>query len=486
MTKSNLAKDSFMLIFVQGVTMCAGLIQAMVLSRTLTQFEYGTYSQGLLLVSVATAFVGLGLNNSINYFYNKTDNIEKKKMYTNTIFFLTFLTGTIGAVIIILSNRLIASYFKNPQLIYLIIFVAFRPLFANFICLYQTLYVSNQMTKVIAVRNLVVSVFQVSITTLVALFVQNIALIFILLCVLDLMQILVFSIYYEKKVWKINIFKFNFKMIKTIFTYSIPLATAMIIGTLLVNMDNLFIGKVMNTENLALYTNMSKELPFAFIGNSFTTVVTPIIIKLIHVGKKQDFIRIWSNYIQLGYLTTWTLCCGAIVCAPELLRFLYSEKYVAGLNVFIIYLIVEMFRFTYFGIILTAKGKTKVILLYSFITMLLNFLLNVILFHFMGIIGPAFASLISIATMNILQLFHSSIISGVSFLKIINIRRMAIVFIELISTGVFCEFLKSRLYIILNSSTFILAITYTIFVLIMLGLNFKKLKMITKQLNIEM
>lgn len=79
MKKSNLAKDSFILIFVQCITICAGLVQAMVLSYTLSQFDYGTYSQGLLVVSFATSFAGLGLNNAINYFYNKTDDIKKKE-----------------------------------------------------------------------------------------------------------------------------------------------------------------------------------------------------------------------------------------------------------------------------------------------------------------------------------------------------------------------------------------------------------------------
>ncbi|MDF1494092.1 oligosaccharide flippase family protein [Caproiciproducens sp. CPB-2] len=485
MKKNNLAKDSFILIFVQCVTMCGSLVQAMILSRTLTKFEYGTYSQGVLLVSVATAFVGLGLNNSINYFYNKTEDIEKKKIYTNTIFFLTFIFGLIGALIIILSNKLIADYFANSQLAHLIIYISFRPLFINIISLYQTLYVSNQMTKVIAIRNLMVSICQVAITTLVSLFVHNIALIFILLCILDLTQIFIFSTFYRKKVFEIKLFKFDFNIFRPILTYAVPLAAALMVGTLLINMDNLFIGKLMSTEDLALYTNMSKELPFSFIGGCLTTVITPVIIKLFNAGEKQTFFRIWSNYIQLGYLTTWTFCCGAIVCAPELLTFLYSEKYIDGINIFIIYIIVGMFRFTYFGMILTAKGRTKIILFYSLITMLLNLFLNIILFHFMGMIGSAIGTLISMATMNILQLIHGSVIAGVSFFKIINIRGMIIFLMKLVITGIICKFIKNGLYSVLVNSTCILVITYVTFVLILLGLNFKKLNIIVKQLNIE-
>lgn len=386
--------------------------------------------------------------------------------------------GTIGAIVIILSNNFIANYFNNPQLHNLIIYVAFRPLFSNIIGLYQTLYISNQMTKAIAVRNLVISISQVAITTLVALFVQNIALIFILLCVLDLAQILVFSAYYNRKIFKINILKLDYRIIKQIFIYAIPLGIAILMGSILKDMDKLVIGKLMSTENLALYTNMSKPLPFSFIGASFTTVVTPVIIKLLNAGKKQKLTNIWSNYLQLGYLTTWMFCCGAIVCAPELLKFLYSDKYIDGLNVFIVFIIVEMFRFTYFGMILTALGKTRVILLYSLVTMIVNLALNVILYHFMGMIGTAVATLLSIAVIGIIQLIHSTSIIHISFFKVINAKRMLFYIIQLFINSVVCLLVKNVVYMFTSSKLIVIIVIYGLFVLLTLSINIKYIKKI--------
>lgn len=480
----NLAKNSFILIFVQCVTLCCSLIQTMVLSRTLTKYEYGTYSQGILIISLATTFVGFGANNAVNYFYNKTEDFADRKAYINTIFFLELVIGTLGALVIVLSGSLIANFFKNYQLSILVFSIALRPLFANIILMYQTLYISCQMAKEIAVRNLLVSLCQVTITSLVSLLSHNVMLIFMLLSFLDLLQILFFSGYFRKKVFAIHFFCFNAKLIRPIFSYAIPMALSLMLGTLLTNLDSLFIGKLMSTEELALYANMSKELPFSFIGSIFTTVITPTIINLLGSNQKKEFCRVWSNYIQLGYMTTWTLCFGAISCAPELLRFLYSSKYISGLNVFIVYILIQMFRFTYFGVVLTATGRTKTILVYTVFSLALNFVLNLVLFKIMGMTGCAIASLISIALVGCLQLYHSSKIVNIPLNIIINTKKIVLFLIQMFVFTVICLTVKGLINRFIQNDVLIIILVYGLFLSLFVAFNRKSLRQVIHNLDI--
>lgn len=465
--------------------MIAGIIQAMILSRALDRQGYGTYSQGLLIISLATTFVGLGLASAINYFYNKTEDVNEKQAYINTIFGITTILGIIGGFVIILSKNGIVDYFNNSALAGLIVYVAFRPLFANVIALYQPLYISNHMTKQIAIRNFLISLFQVIIIGSVSIFSQNIALIFLLLCFLDIVQILIFSLFFTKMHFQINPLKININDIKPIFDYTIPLAIALMMGTILTNMDQLVIAKLMSTEALALYSNVSRSLPFSFISGALTMVATPVIIKLLNSGKIAELEKVWSNYLEIGYRTTWTFCIGAIVCAPELLRFLYSDKYYDGLYIFIVYLCVEVFRFTYFGLILTAKGKTKIILLYSFLTLLLNLILNFVLYYLLGIIGPAFATLISIAVIGTVQLIHSSRLVELSLLNVLRIKQMHIFILQLIIIGLICFGFKLSFRHIVGNNFVILFVTYLLFVLITFGVTIKRIKYLVSQLNIS-
>lgn len=180
----------------------------------------------------------------------------------------------------------------------------------------------------------------------------------------------------------------------------------MSVGTISANIDKLMVGGLMSVEDYALYSNVSKELPFSFIAGSFTAVVTPFIVKYINNGENSKFKELWSCYLEIGYRVTWPLCFAAFVFAPELIEVLYSGLYLSkeGVIVFRLYTIAAMFRFTYFGIVPTAMGRTDIIMKYSVFGCFLNLVLNYPMYYIMGMPGPAFATIISMAVPSIFKL----------------------------------------------------------------------------------
>lgn len=73
---------------------------------------------------------------------------------------------------------------------------------------------------------------------------------------------------------------------------------------------------------------------------------------------------------------------------------LYDEKYLEGLPVFVLYLVVDMIRFANVTTILSGAGKTKILMTISIITLICNSILNVLGYKMMGMIGPAFVTLL--------------------------------------------------------------------------------------------
>ena len=66
--RRSIGSDALKLTISKLITMAIALVNAMLLSRFRTLEEYGTYSQLLLIINLATTFFMLGLPNSINYF----------------------------------------------------------------------------------------------------------------------------------------------------------------------------------------------------------------------------------------------------------------------------------------------------------------------------------------------------------------------------------------------------------------------------------
>jgi len=122
-------------------------------------------------------------------------------------------------------------------------------------------------------------------------------------------------------------FCFNRELLIKVLKFSLPLGIATAMGTLRMEMDKLFIGFVMDTEKLALYTNAAKELPVTMISASFTAVLLPHIARLQKDNKTEEGVKLWNDVTVLSFIINSMIACGLFVFSKEAVLFLYSEKY---------------------------------------------------------------------------------------------------------------------------------------------------------------
>ena len=478
--KRGVATNSIILAFVQCLTMITGILQAMILSRKLTETEYGTYSQGMLIANFLIPFLLLGLANAVTYFTGKKD-IDKIQ-YVDTIITLVFILGLAGTAGILLFRNAIVSYFNNPQLMYILPMVSVLPLLLNVITVYQTLFIAENMASSVAIRNATVAVLQVLVVAVGVILLHDIRSIFVMIVLMDILQIFVFVKLFEYRKYKVKLHIIKKNIACEIFRYSLPLAFSVAIGTLSIYMDKLLIGRMMSVEDFALYTNMAKELPISFIVSSFTTVIMPAFVKMHSESRDDDIKRYWKSYLELGLSVTWILCGAAIFCSKDLLIFLYSEKYARGIGVFVVYLTVELCRFSYFGIILSTFGRTKLIMYSSCLSLLCNFILNIVFFHLFGIVGPAVASLLTIFMMELLQLFFSCKLLGCKIGDIFDFKVVFILVLEITAVGASILYISSKY---LNNVNNIIRLMCTgfVFILILGLLNMTRIKKLITEIN---
>ena len=152
--------NSIMLTFVQVITTLFGIIVTKLLSVNFSLQEYGTYSQALLLTTTVTSVSILGLTNATNYFYNRTKDKGLQHRYIATIFNIQYIVGITCSFILFFLRYELAAYLKNDDLIDIIPIVALTPFFTNLIAMFQTLFVSIGKARIIAIRNLIVSLIK--------------------------------------------------------------------------------------------------------------------------------------------------------------------------------------------------------------------------------------------------------------------------------------------------------------------------------------
>lgn len=401
--KTSIGGDAIKLTLSKMVALGISMINAMLLSRFRTLEEYGTYSQLLLVINLFTSLFMLGLPNSINYFLTRAEDRTEQKKFLSVYYTLSTVLSVVMGIMLIVTLPLIEAYFNNP---------AIRT-FAFFMAVYPWSYVISS-----SVENILI-VYRKSTFLMLYRIINSISLLGIIVLVqgigLDfrayMWLYLMVNVVYALAVYVIAArlcgglkLSLDKPLIMNIFKFSIPIGLASVVGTLNIEIDKLLIGFLMNTEQLAVYTNASKELPVTIIASSITAVLMPQLTIRLKRGDSKGAILLWKYATELSFMLICLISIGVFTFAEDVLVILYSDKYLSGVNVFRVYDLVLLLRCTYFGMILNSNGNTKPILYSSIATLVLNIVLNLILYRLMGMTGPAVATFISISLTAIYQL----------------------------------------------------------------------------------
>lgn len=477
------ASDSILLTFVRVITAVLGLLVTKLLSIHFSLHEYGTYSQAMLVVTTASSFSILGLTNAINYFYNSAETQEEKERYLGTIFSIEYCAGLLCAFLILLMHRPIIQYFKNDDLRNILMFVAWIPLFQNLILMLQVLFVSIGKAKLIAVRNFVVSLARLLIVIVACYVTQSIRTFFIILLILDILQVLYFMWAFSKFRRRISARKIDIKLLKPVFNFCIPMAVYVLTNEFTRDIDKYVVSFFSDSSTLAIYTNAAKLLPFDLITQSFITVLVPIITRQISAKAYKTAQNTFKSYLRLGYLLTWIIAFGVILNAKEAMLFLYDEKYLPGLSVFVIYLFVDMIKFANSPLILTAKGKSKTLMVCSICSLIGNFVLNVLLYQFFDMLGCAIATLLVTSGLVLVLLWIDAKEIETHLRYFFDWKEVGFILVQLIVIGGSILLLKQLIYRYSSNYFLNLVCSYIIFVSAMFLLNRKRIVGCLREIN---
>ena len=477
------AGDSMLLSFVKIVTAVFGLFTAKLLSTCFSLQEYGTYSQAMLVVSFASTVCMLGLSDATNYFYNSAGDELEKKETISTIFGLECAAGNLTALVICLFSGAIVRYFRNADLRPFLFLAAWMPVLENLAPMLQVLVISIGKARSVAVRNFVFSLCRLLFVLIASFVTGNIRTVFVLLLVFDIVQVIFFYQIFSRSSFPLSFSHFRKDLILPILRFSVLMAVFTLTGTLNRDVDKFVISYFTDTETLAIYANAAKLLPFDMVSYAFLTVLIPIITRMIRGDRREEALQCLRAYIRVGYLFTGILVTGALICAREMLLLLYDAKYLPGLSVFIVYLLVDLVQYANLSIVLTAKGKSGTLVIISASALALNCVLDVISYHLFGLLGPAVITLlVTIGTMFVFMLLSAREID-VPVGALFDGREIVLFLLQLVGLGLAARLFKGALLSVFSSYLPALFLTFGLFCAAMLLLNRKRIASVLTEIN---
>lgn len=413
----SLKKEASLLSISKMTNLLITMATSMLLSRFRSLEEYGTYSELSLVLNLLTTLCMLGIPNAINYFLPRAESADERRDFLQTFFSLNTFLSIIAGVVMVVSVPFLVWYFNNEGIYGFYYFAVLMPWAKITIQERGNLFVASNKSKTLIWHTIANSLALLAIILLTKLFDQNFHFYMILYVIVEL--IFAGCVYYQAyKIAGGLAFRINWNLCKNILVFSLPIGVSDMVSTISREVDKLMIGGFLDTEALAIYTNSAREIALTVISTSFIAVLMPKLSKLIKERKVNEAVQIWKSTTSFTYIFMCFGVAALVVFAPQVITILYSEKYLPGTGVFQIYSLILLWRTAYFGTMLSLHGETKKILYCSIASMLINVVLNYILYIVIGFCGPAWSTFISIGIVNMLQLKLSARITGIPVSKL--------------------------------------------------------------------
>ncbi len=414
------------------LTLLIGTVSSMLMARLRTKTDYGTYTALLMSIRTLSVFLMMGLPNAINYFLAKSDTQEEKQRFLSVYYtFSTILSVLIG-LSLFLALPWVVQFFGNPDLEHYAFFLLLCPWVYIISGSGATdhLLIAYRRTKTLAIMRVANSVALLGIIPLAELcssFLDKSA--FYIYVVLYLVAEGAFSlisyVFASRAAGGLRP-SLDWKKLREVLSFSLPIGLAASVSTLNGEIDKLFVGAMHDPASLAVYDYGSRSLPFYVIPVAITSVLTPLIVRMVKEKKSEEAVFLWGRVVEFSFGILFFAAGVLMVFAPQVVTILYSEKYIDCVPIFIIFRVALIMQVTYFGMILNALGRTKFIFLSSCCSLLANILLNSFFFFCtdLGFVGLALSTILSSLCMNLTQLLATCRLIHVPFSKIMPWKKL--------------------------------------------------------------
>lgn len=419
----SLIKDSVIMTFSKGIRAFVMLILTMLMSRVMMEDTYGTYRQIMLIVTLCTAIIPLGIPVTISYFYQNINAMQKSKLVNNTLIISSVLSISVICIINIFSFD-ISVLFNNSNLVdYLFILSLYIAIIIAFSYL-ENLYISSGHALILGIINIIFFIIYFIIIAIEIIFFNKLYTIILTMTILEVIK----SVYMLYKIYNLNKYEylFDISFMKKQMGYAMPLGLTVIIQTINLYTDNLFISSNFTPTEYAIYSTGATEVPFiSIITISLATVALPQMSKLYNTDHDfQGVLEVWSKTTKSAAAIIFPVFWILLFYNAGYIKFIFSEKYLATTPVFIVYLFRLLLSCTVFSNILIILKKQKVIVKNMLIGIMFNITMNFLLIKIFGMLGAAISSMLMHSLLVILQLYQISKFSNYKVSHLLPFREL--------------------------------------------------------------
>ena len=392
-----------------------------ILTYYLTAEEYGLLAVIQIFITFTIPFISVNIQSTLELEYYRL-NKKEFSLWVSSILIIPIVTTILISLLFILMES-----FVHKILDISLLWILFIPFIAAMQILPQTILSIYKISE----QPINYAKYQLSLTLI------NLIMTLILIVLFHLkwegrllaifLTYVVFSfigIYILVKS-KILIFKIEKSYIKKALKLGLPLILHVVSGALFMMSDRLFISYYLGNEAVGIYAVGAQVAMIAMIiQTSFNQAWVPFLFKNLKIGLKENKIKI----IKISYLSILFFILLPFIIElfnPIIFKLLINDKFIDSMKyVFWIalgYSLLGMYKVVTNYIFY--EKRVKILSAMTFISLLINLLLNYILIHKYGAIGVAYGTAITVGIFFIIAFIIANRVHKMPWLFFIKDRR---------------------------------------------------------------
>lgn len=392
---TSLSDRAGFLIVANLVKYAVGFVMPMVLVRLLSQSDYGSYQQMILIGTAAIGVLTLGLPTSIYYLYHHVGNRKIPALLVQTTLMLA-ASGLLATVVIFLASDQFSSMLNNPSMSGLLQIYALSLVFmiGSEHCLHFMI-AQNQYGRAVVFE--VAETFIRVLTLLIPLWLgYGFTGLIIGIVIYSAMRFIVRNAYLFRK-WTGNMVDaFQNTSVREQLAYSIPVALVSLAGLIGSTLNRGMLAATVTPAFYAIYAVGALEIPLDVIfQSSVANVLRASLPPLVRDGNLDEVVRVMREAVRK--LSTIVLPSFIFLLghSHQFIVLLFTTKYAESVTVFQIYLWLVPLHMLVLSPIPQVFGKPKLNFYIVLATTSLLLVLGYVLLKTVGFYGPALAMVIT-------------------------------------------------------------------------------------------
>ena len=389
---ASLTKNAATLIVANGLKYAVGFILPIILVRWMSQGEYGTYQQLILISNVGSTVMMLGLPASVYYFYKRS---HAPTLIAQTQIILA-ISGIVTAIGVVVLAPILAQKLHDVRLTKLL------PLFAMYVALnifselFMNVMISQGRYRLEVMLEFFETVARVSLLASIVAFGYSLRVLILGMILYAAVRLIVRSYWVWTGPDSVRGASWARRFPGTQLSYSLPLAASSGVGVIGNLLDKMVVALSFSPIEYAVYSVGALEVPLDTIfQGSVANVLRASLPALIAEGRHEEVVRIWQESVRKLALVMIPSFVFLSEFAGKLISILFTARYHSSVAVFHIYLLLIPTYMFILNAVPQVFGKTRLNLYVSAQTVACNLVLSVILLRFLGMLGPAVALVIS-------------------------------------------------------------------------------------------